>query len=269
MRRLGINLLGFEKGISLEDRARMMKEVGFEATFTGVAQTASRQAEIAEALAKHGIFYESLHAPFDRMNDIWLDVEGGQLMLDELKTSVDRCAMVNAPILVVHLSNTCTPPPPTDMGRRRFIEFVEYAATKNVKIAFENMRSLANIAWAFEEFDQAENVGFCWDCGHEYCFTPGLHFMPLFGKKLIITHIHDNNREYDRDRHLIPFDGDLPFDLITKQIKESGFKGTLMLETFPRYQEGIFDSYQDYTIEKYLIRSAEAAKKLRTMIDGE
>lgn len=268
MRKIGLNMLSFE-GTTLDQCARLMKEYGFDSTFSGVRASDKEQAELAETITKNGIFYESLHAPFDHINDIWFDTDGGVQMTDELKASIDRCAAADVPILVVHLSSGLTPPPTTDIGRGRFAELVEYAARKNVSIAFENQRMLANIAWAFEEFKDAKNVGFCWDCGHEYCFSPGRRYMPLFGDRLIFTHLHDNTCEFNIDRHLIPFDGNIPFDFIAKQIKESGYTGTLMLETFPRFTEGKYDSYQDYSLEQFISRSADAAKKLRDMVDGK
>ena len=106
-------------------------------------------------------------------------------------------------------------------------------AAKGVQIAFENQRKLANIAWTFEEIEDAPNVGFCWDTGHENCFTPGRQYMPLFGKKLICTHIHDNNGVFDHDEHLLPFDGKLDFVRAARQIRESGFTGALVLEVEP------------------------------------
>lgn len=265
MRKIGLNMLTFD-GQTQEDCAYLLNKYGFEATFSGVYDSDKEQAELADVLARYNIFYESLHAPFDHINDIWFDTQGGAQMIAELKTSVDRCAVASVPILVVHLSSGLTPPPPTDIGRERFIGLVEYAAAKNVNIAFENQRMLGNIGWAFEQFKDFENVGFCWDCGHEYCFTPGRRYMPLFGDRLIFTHIHDNTSEFDIDRHLIPFDGNIPFDFIAKQIKESGYEGTLMLETFPRFSPGRYDSYQDLTLEQFIERASVAAKKLRDMI---
>ena len=251
-----------------EEYAALLKQYGFDATFSGVFASNGEQAKLADILAKNGIFYESLHAPFDHINDIWFDSEGGERMIEELKTSVERCEAAGVPILVVHLSSGLKPPPPTDIGRGRFIELVEHAATKNIAIAFENQRMLGNISWAFEEFRDAANVGFCWDCGHEYCFTPGRRYMPLFGDKLIFTHIHDNTCQFNGDNHLIPFDGSIPFDFVAKQIKESGYTGTLMLEAYPQSKDGKYITYQDYTLEQYISRAAAAAKKLRDMIDG-
>lgn len=270
MRKIGLCLHPDGTMEAADRHLYFMKQYGFDSTFTGCELLSEAdQAAITELIAKYGIAYESIHAPFEHVNSIWYDSEEGQKRFDDLMTSVDRCAASNVPILVTHLGGGFTPAPPTDLGRGRITEYVEYAAKKNVNIAFENLRSLANIAWAFEEFKNAPNVGFCWDCGHEYCFTRKIHFMPLFGDKLIFTHIHDNTCEYDRDRHLIPFDGSIPFDFIARQLRESGYQGTLMSEAFPKFKEGIYNSYQDCSSEEFIRRCADAMKKLRAMVDGE
>lgn len=267
MRKIGLNLLSIGNE-SYDKCAEYMKQYGFNTTFSGVYEDEAKQAELRETVEKHGITFETLHSPFDGINNIWHDTDDGVCMLNRLKTSVDRCVTAGAPILIVHLSSGLTPPPPTDVGRGRFIELVDHAVKRGVKIAFENQRMLGNIGWAFEEFAKCENVGFCWDCGHEYCFTPGRNYMPLFSDRLICTHIHDNYCQFDVDAHLIPFDGKIPFDFVAKQLKDSGYQGSLMLETFPRYSPPKYNSYQDCDLETFVCRSADAVKKLRDMIDN-
>ena len=262
MRKIGINY-GAKPGLELEDYVRTVKALGFDAIFTGTPAL-DRVPVFGDVFAKYGIEWETLHAPFKGINNIWLDNEEGETMLAQLKASVDACALGGVPISVVHLSSGLKPPSITDIGRGRFTDLVEYAAGKNVKIAFENQRKLANIAWAFEAFEDAPNVGFCYDTGHEGCFTPGRQYMPLFGDKLICTHIHDNSGLFDHDEHLIPYDGDLDFDRIARQIRDCGFTGSLMLEVIARNS----DRYEDITVEAYLERAAAAVKRLREAVDG-
>ena len=258
MRTIGINLNAI-KGLSDDEYLKLAAEAGFSATFSGVYDI-ERHLAIAASCKKYGIAYETLHAPFNHINDIWLENDNG--LLDELKYSVDCCAATEIPILVVHLSSGMNPPSITDIGRARFAELVAYAAEKQVKIAFENQRTLANLAWSFEAFKN-ETVGFCWDCGHESCFTPGRHFMPLFGDRLICTHIHDNSAIFNHDDHLLPFDGAADFDYVAKTIGESSYTGSLMLEI------GNDAVYGGMDPKEFLEKAAAAAKKLRAMADGE
>lgn len=263
MRKIGINI-GAKNGLKLEEGARELADLGFEAVFTGVPDPECAE-RIGNALAANGLSWDTMHAPFGHINDMWHDTEGGIVMYRELTEGVDRCREMGVPILVVHLSAGHFPPSLTDIGRARFSSLVEYAVGKGVQIAFENQRMLANIAWAFEEFAGVPEVGFCYDCGHEFCFTPGRQYMPLFGNRLICTHIHDNDCEYDHDLHLIPFDGKADFDRVARQIRESGFEGTLMLEVIARNS----NVYDDMDAHTYLSRAAAAAKRLRAMVDGE
>lgn len=262
MRRIGIHMHA-KRGLDTEAYIKRISELGFDATFTGVPPKENIP-KLAELFRKYGIFWESMHAPFDGINSIWLEGEAGETMLARLKNGVDACAVAAVPILVVHLSSGLKPPSITDLGRARFAELVDYAGEKQVQIAFENQRMLANIAWAFEAFADAPHVGFCYDTGHENCFTPGREYMPLFGKKLIFTHIHDNRGVFDHDDHLIPFDGNLDFDRVVRQIRESGYEGTLMLEVIAANS----DRYDDVDVDTYLERSAAAVKRLRDMVDG-
>lgn len=262
MRQIGINL-GAIDGISREEYIKKVKELGFDTVFTGTAKTLEAQESVANAIASRGLIYETIHAPFGHINDMWLDCEGGEKMIDELLFSVDACVVAGAPILVVHLSSKEDAPSVTDIGRARYERLVEYAAKKGVIIAFENQRKLGNIGWAFDNFEKCDNVGFCWDCGHEHCFTIGREYMPLFGKKLVCTHIHDNMCEYNGDLHMIPFDGRIDYTRIAEHIKRYKYTGPLTLEVFANSS----DHYVGVTPDEYLQRAADAIKKLRRMVD--
>ncbi|MBE5785017.1 MAG: sugar phosphate isomerase/epimerase [Clostridiales bacterium] len=260
MRRIGMNMHTI-KGMDDNAFLREIAALGFTATFMKTLPL--KEQEAAAALcAKHGICCETLHAPFSHINDIWLPGEGGDAMLAELREAVEHCLIAGAKIAVVHLSSGVNAPPVTDIGRLRFGKLVEYARKRGVKIAFENQRKLANLAWAMETFDDAA-AGFCWDCGHEQSLAGGMRYMPLFGKRLITTHIHDNHGIADRDEHLIPFDGTLDYGYVARMLREANYSGTLMLELYRR------DRYSNISPEAYLAWAAKAAKRLRSMVDGE
>jgi len=261
MRDIGINLHAC-KGFSDEEYIKIIKDLGFNATFSGV-YAPEKQVKISELCAKYGITYETIHAPFPYIgiNGMWLWGFGGEKMLKTLKNSVDNCALAGVKIMVVHLSSGDIAPPPTKLGKRRFIELVEYATKKNVTIAFENQRKLGNITWAFETFPKGTNVGFCWDIGHESCFTPGREYMPLFGDRIICTHIHDNSGRYNDDAHLIPFDGKIDYARKMNYLKEYNYRGSLMLELKAR------KNYDTLSGEDYLKKAADSVKILAEMAE--
>ena len=261
MRQLGINL-GARKEMDLSTFCAFIRDLGFSRVFSGSTEPDKVRAQ-AETVHKAGLCYDTLHAPFKGiMNAIWREGDEGEDTLRQLTDCVDLCAEIGAPIAVVHLSAGEKAPPPTDLGRGRFIRLVEHAAEKGVKVAFENQRKLANIAWAFEEFKDAPHVGFCWDCGHEGCFTPGRRYMPLFGHRLICTHIHDNDGVFNSDKHLLPFDGSLDFAYVAEALRSADPTVPLVLEL----KRGA-ELYEGMSDEDYLIRAAERIRRLLALVE--
>ena len=128
---------------------------------------------------------------------------------------------------------------------------------KHFDAPFENQRKFYNLKWALKTFSKDDGVGFCWDCGHENCFTPGQEFMPIFGNRIICTHIHDNNGVYNDDRHLLPFDGNIDFKKVIYQLEKANFSGSLMLEVTAANEK-----YDKISFEEYLRRAFISAKKL-------
>ncbi len=259
MYRLGINYTS-SSGLPPEENFALFKTLGFDAVFTGCDDDLHKTERYATAAAKSGLFFESLHAPFDHINDLWKNGEDGDLMQKRICSCIERCGEYDIPIAVVHLSSGDNAPHICDTGKMRFDAIVECAVKNGVTVAFENQRKLANLAFVMELYDKIKNVGFCWDVGHEHCFADGREFMPLFGKKLVYTHIHDNLCEHDGDLHMIPFDGKINYQRAGEHIRNSHFFGTLTLEIFKKAP-----LYADVTAEKFYKKAYGAIEKFRKM----
>ena len=264
MRKLGINY-GAERPEGMSDEARLarLNEYGFGAIFTGIGNPATIDA-LAPKVRAAGIDYDFIHAPFDKINDIWKQGDAGEEMLNRLVVTVETCARNDIPVVVIHLSSGERAPFVNDCGTDRFDRLVKRAGELGVQVAIENQRKLGNIAALLERYEGEKHVGFCWDNGHEKCFTPGREYMPLFGNRLICLHIHDNRGFYNDDVHYLPFDGVIDFAHVAEQIRASGYKGSLMLETMGRSR----DLYAGLTDVDFLKRAYMQANRLRTMIDG-
>ena len=261
MRKIGMNL-GAKAGLSVREYSEKMRAAGFEAVFTETPPIAECD-EIGNAFCEFGLSWESIHAPFKGINNIWLDNLDGDEMYKRLISAVDICSKVRVPVTVMHLSSGMNPPSVNMIGTDRFAKIIDFAGEKGVTVAFENQRMMTNIVYAMERFSSCENVGFCWDTGHENCFTPGWHYMPLFGDRLVCTHIHDNNGVFNSDEHLIPFDGNIDFQSVADEIRASGYKGSVMLEVFCENSH----RYDDMEYDSYFAKAAKAADRIRQMID--
>ena len=258
--RIGVNYTR-AAGLSPKEAFSLFVSLGFEATFTGYLGTTALNEPYAEEAAKAGIFYESIHAPFGHINDIWSDNEAGDRMEAELRNCIETASALSVPIVVTHLSSGEHCPCINDTGHARFDRLVNAAVRNNITLAFENQRKIANLAFVMELYADVPNVGFCWDVGHEACFTDGREFMPLFGDKLVYTHIHDNSGIHNEDLHMIPFDGTIDYTRTAEHLK--AFRGTLTLEFMPQNS----DRYQNITARDCYERAAGSAMRLRELVE--
>lgn len=105
------------------------------------------------------------------------------------------CSRHNIPTVVIHLINGDTPPPPIQLGLDRIKYLVELAEQKEVNIALKNLRRLEHLQFVFENI-KSGRLGFCYDSGHENCYTKGADLLSLYGNRLMALHLHDNDGTY-------------------------------------------------------------------------
>ena len=209
--------------------------------------------EVMKALEKSDIKAENFHAPFKFQNDIWLEGEAGDERLKSFCHGIDCCVKYNVKVMVAHVSNGRPMPEITTAGLDRFDRLMEYAQKNEITVAFENHRYLENVKFIMDRYPEA---GFCLDTAHEHAFTPGIRYMPMWGHRLVATHLSDNELLCDKDMHMLPFDGIIDFNKTACEIAGSMQEVTLMLEIKPDNHK----RYADISINDYY---AEAAKRLR------
>ena len=233
-RKLGMYLGSLPK-TPIPERLRKIKDAGFETFFTFV-HSKEEALSIREEADKLGLCFESIHAPFDGINTIWCPGVDCMSIKKRLYDSIDYSEAAGVPILVLHVSSGWFPPQLSDIGFERFDGLVEYAAGKNVTLAFENLRKVGNLAAIMERYEKVDYVKFCYDFGHEHCYTETVHFVDLYGPKLAYTHIHDNhgrNHEdlwADPDEHLMVFNGNIDYADIMARLNAVNYDGSLTLE---------------------------------------
>lgn len=266
MRTLGVSTQFRSFGIPLEEDLAAIKRAGFDCVFS----TYDRVLDFdfaAKAARDAGLFYETIHAPFGRcgleqnLNSVWLPGENGEKYVLLLKECVDACSRNGIEKCVLHNAVATTPPPVSDVGKERFAGLLDYAEKKNVRFAIENLESLEHLDVLLGL--AGDFHGFCWDCGHNLCYTPLADLPALYGDRLICTHIDDNHGitrpgyiHYTDDLHLMPFDGCLDWDWYASKIKETGYTGPLTLEL--KRIEGM-------TPDEFYSRAYERAVRLAEM----
>ena len=259
----GINLFcyGDPSVLDIAGQIELMQKNDFTHTFI-MADSPHLDGSLVDKVKRAGIAFDTLHAPFYGINDMWKEGADGDEMLKRLITAVEKCADFDIPVAIVHLSSGKPAPAISDIGNSRFARLIEKAEEKNITLAFENQRFIANLASVMEQHSKA---GFCWDVGHEGCFTKGIHFMNLFGDRLTAIHLHDNHHLPDQDEHLIPFDGITDYSCVADTLARCNFSGTVMLEVFRSES----DKYNSITAEEYYSRAGAAAKKVARLIESK
>ncbi len=257
-----LEVIFMEIGISTHslETIQAVAALGIKHTFlpSYAADFDGRMAEIRRV----GMICDTLHAPFDAINDMWSeDAEKRAAELARQIEVVDRCAAYGVPTVIIHVSSGRPMPPITEEGLAGYDMLVARAREKGIKIAFENLRYEENLAVLMERYP---DMGFCWDCGHQYCYTPGVRYMSTYGKRTVALHIHDNRCGMDTDDHYLPFDGAIDFDEVARDLADSGFDGALMLEIGKSW----VPLYADMTEEEYYLRAVASAKRLLGMVES-
>ncbi len=226
--------------ISTPELIKRMKEIGFEAV---APEWNNREgfSKIMEAVNDCKIEVCSVHAPF---------TAGPSLMWSNDKETVDNakktmlefledCARFEIPVAVVHSWEQKDNSMPTEEGFAPYDEIVDFATKNGVGIAFENLeRPEIYLKALLDRYKNNELVGFCWDSGHEMCFTPEQDLLAQFGDRLMMTHISDNLgvSSFDGtikgtdDLHLLPGDGIADWDDQIRRLKAAKHQDVLNLE---------------------------------------
>lgn len=261
---LGLNSQ-FEK--ENKEQIALIKRAGFDAYFMNWKPDLDVK-ELKEYGDELGMICQSMHAPFGKMADMWEEGEKAEIATNELLRCVEDCFENQIPILVCHCFIGFGPENPNEIGIKNFEKVVLKAKELGIKIAFENTEGESYLDTLMEAFEKYENVGFCWDTGHEMCYNYSKDLLAKYGERLICTHLNDNlgisSEEgvitYLDDLHLLPFDGIADWTGIVTRLNQWGFEDILTFELNTKSKPGRHenDVYDEMKLEDYL---AEAYKR--------
>ena len=244
--------------LSVIEQIKLFHKIGFDGFFTDYISRSNIKAQkkVADEI---GMIYQSVHAPFGKMKEIW---ETGEEAVAELIDCLRACAENGISIMVAHTFIGFLDHSPNERGLENFSKVVAEAEKLGVKIAFENTEGEEYLAAVMKNFGSSPAVGFCWDTGHEMCYNRSKDMLSLYGNNLIATHLNDNLgiRSYGGeitwidDLHLLPFDGIADWDNIVARLDKHNYDGILTFElnrlSKPERHEN--DFYKEMPIEQYL-----------------
>ncbi|MCL2002808.1 MAG: sugar phosphate isomerase/epimerase [Oscillospiraceae bacterium] len=247
----------FGYNLPMKESLELIKRAGFDGVTlwwsVDFGRTDFRDAP--DLVRRAGLFVENIHAPFEGINNLWLDTLDGDTLTDYFLQSVDDCAEYQMPAMVLHLSGGSRPPPFNELGLDRFKRIVERAEKRGVSVAFENLRKPEYLDYVLSRID-SPRAGFCYDSGHHHCYTPDEDFFAKHGSRLKALHLHDNDG--GGDRHRLPFDGTIDWAAVMKQISQAGYKGAVAMEA----QNLGYESLPPEAFLRLLFERAERLQKI-------
>lgn len=273
--RLGMNISG-EFGRPLTEQIPLLRETGFEAFFSHW-RPGEDLSPLRKAADGCGMMFQSVHAPGDRIMELWESEETGQAAADELVDCVHVCAANEVPIMVCHTVSGFKRPNPTARGVENFGRIVRAAGDAGVKLAFENLQGEEYLDVLMKAFSGEPHVGFCWDTGHEHCYSC-FDIAALYGDRMIATHLNDNLGVRDfggkitgrDDLHLMPFDGAIDWTDIAHRLNRHGYGGILTFEV-KRTDTGRHenDSYRRMSTEEFFAEVYKRACRFARMLQRD
>ena len=263
--------LGFKKDVY--EMIPLIRSAGFDGFFTSYKPGETKM--IADAADKAGLLYQSVHAPFGSVHEMWLPGDQGDHVRDGLIACLNECRDAGVERVVMHAIIGMDRHEPTELGLIRFSRVVKRAEMIGINIAFENTEGEEFLAALMDRF-RSGYVGFCWDTGHEQCYNYGNDMTAKYGDRLVCTHLNDNLGMTDvddmtwlDDSHLMPFDGITDWQSVADRLREHGYKGELTFELTRNSKPGK-NTHDIYThLDEFALLSLayEKAVKFRDLIN--
>ncbi len=203
-----------------------------------------RVKEIFRNISDNGLELVALHAPFYLSI---AEVRAGRFMtLSSPEPSVRETArseiemlIENLPVegplpMVLHTGLTVS-----DNDPRREEDFLEglekllpVFRRAGLLVALENGPSHHSSCGKIMELAErtgSADVGICLDTGHSNITGSPCDDISLCAPRLLDIHVHDNDGA--KDQHRPPFGGNIPWEEFMAALKETGYDGSIMLET--------------------------------------
>lgn len=215
----------YRNDISLDQLHRIIHQAGFDSVMIWWGEN---REEYLKCAAKYNLEISNAHLPFDDISKLWIpNSSAGDEHAQWLCEQIAVLGACEIPVAVMHLTKGPATHPYNSTGLDRIKRIVESAEKSGVKIAFENLWLTNYLDYVFDNI-YSENIGFCYDIGHQHYFSPERDVLNDFKNKLLALHISDNDSE--KDSHSLPYDGTVNWTAFAKTLSEISYNGVLSLE---------------------------------------
>lgn len=246
----------FGYDIPINERYKLIKEAGFDGVLLWWSDGFGRGADYRDGVEharRAGLIIENIHTPVHLQDNLSFDNMDGESLLECYIQCVNDCAEFDIPTMVVHLPDDKYPI--NELGMDRIKRIAQHAEDLNIKVALENLRNINNVIYVLDNIT-SDKLGFCYDSCHHANYNPELDLLNKYGSRLMALHLHDNGGA--RGQHSLPFDGNIDWYKVMKNIADTAYKGATALEPMNW-------GYEHLSIREFLDKAYEKAKRLETM----
>ncbi|MFQ5645451.1 MAG: sugar phosphate isomerase/epimerase family protein [bacterium] len=196
---------------------------------------------LIKGIQEVGINVPTIHAPFYKSIEevkagAWLslgdiDERKRKDAVTETRKIVFLAEKVSAHTIVIHMGGCSDTTSDIAQMSRSIHELIEDAATRNIRLALENINtdfSRTEKIMNFIARFPGEWLGVCLDIGHANLNEHPLTALANTGERLFSLHLSDNFGKIDQ--HLIPGEGEISWKKVKEKLLETAFPGPLTLE---------------------------------------
>ena len=278
MTKLGFSLQS-SYTVPMPEVLRLLRDIGFHAV-SPLWQRGSQLDTAMEAAARCGLAIQSLHGPVRGIPSLWSrDRDCSAPLLQDFLDAADACARYKVPVLVIHSwTGLDYAFREAELFFDNFDVLVEHARQRGIRIAFENLEGPEYLDALMSRYRDVSSVGFCWDSGHQQCYTPNRDFLQQYGDRLMMTHLNDNFGITDPDGrlrgtddlHLLPFDGTIDWSRVILQLQQATPQDLLNFEfkIRPKGDRCTHDLYSRLPLEDYLTAAYRSACRIAAAYDA-
>lgn len=229
---------GYE--LPIQERLQLIREAGFTTTslwWDDRDELADLRKDDFPSLVRDcGLILEYIHVPYDGCNAFWSEEPPvRRQVIDEHLRWIDDCRRLQIPVLVMHVTQGSTPPPPHQAALADFATLVEAAESAQIVLAIENTRREEYLGLLFEAY-QTPHLGLCYDSSHDWLYgAEKARLLRQYDGRVVTTHLSDNDGA--ADRHWLPGHGIVDWELIVSSFPRNHYPGSLFLEVFPMEDE--------------------------------
>ncbi len=186
-----------------------------------------------------GVEIRSFHLPFspgERVNPANPDEAIFRSTVDTDKRLIEKAALLGCKIAVIHACrgpvSDADRPVWISQAQRTLSILAEFASGFGIQIAVENQPRNALVGTSadlLEILKADDRIGICFDVNHLMKEREDhISFMKACGHKIVTTHISDY--DFLNERHWLPGEGQIDWQMLVKGLKEVGYRGPWVYE---------------------------------------